>query len=277
MANTQVLIQEQGRGYIGHALDYDAAGKGFMAVANADPANANITPVKIYRAERGQPFGTTPIGVMIPNLKVDTGCVAITHTGNNLVVSVSTHAPGEAPRATMVETYVVAGVWTTTAGFEAERGGAGGFTGSEQNPDPGGGGVTEEQLRAILRDELGLRDGENDLIGQFAGAAPPGSSTIRKGLHETNIGDTKTGMVQLMTVHDAQGTQYQDALFDFTKNASANPWKNVLGGEDAWGQARQDELRAIIREEVEAVIGAQAKAPAPKKEEKPPVGSGPKE
>lgn len=135
MANTQVLIQEMGRGYIGHALDYDAAGHGFMAVANADPANANITPVKIYRAERGQPFGTTPIATMIPNLKVDTGCVAITHTGNNLVVSVSTHAPGEAPRQTMVETYVVAGVWTTTPGFEAERGGAGGFTGSEGEPN----------------------------------------------------------------------------------------------------------------------------------------------
>lgn len=245
MPNTQVLIQETGRGYIGHALDYDAAGKGFMAVANADPNNANITPVRIYCAERGQPFNPVPIAIMMPNLKVDTGCVAITHTGTSLVVSVSTHAPGEAPRATMVETYVVPNVWATTPAFEAERGGPGGYTGGEQEPNPGGGGITLEELNAALDDKLGRFVGtaaNDSLVHKIVGNS---NQSLREALRNDLM---KDAVLQLLTGSDAKANQYRAALYDFVKNANAGVQDNIIFGRDAWGAVRRAGLVAIVHE-----------------------------
>lgn len=43
-------------------------------------------------------------------------------------------------------------------------------------------------ITTIVREQLGLRQGEVSLIGEFAGSAPLGSSTIRKGLEEKGEG-----------------------------------------------------------------------------------------
>jgi hypothetical protein len=53
---------------------------------------------------------------------------------------------------------------------------------------------------------------------------------------------------ELLTETDADAEQYKAALFQFVKNANAGVQANILGGQDAWGQARRDELKEIIRE-----------------------------
>lgn len=197
-------------------------------------------------------------------------------SGRDMVFSLGGHLADPTHSQNPVAVGRIPGVYVPVVSASPEDGKAGSFQPVEGEPEPGGGGVTEDQLRAILRDELGLRDGENDLIGQFAANAPTGQSTVRKGLHETGVGDTKKAEIELLTGNpetDPQARQYQDALFAFVKNASANPWANVLGGQDAWGQARQEELRQIIREELAAAQTATPKA----KKESPAVGSGPKD
>lgn len=239
MANTQILIQEEGRGYIGHALDYDAAGKGFLAVANADPNNANVVLVKVYRAERGQPFNPTPIDTMIPTWKVD--AVQMTHTGNNLVVSVTTHEPGEAPRTTMVETRVVAGVWTTTAGFEAERGGAGGFTGGPQEPN-GGEPVDYNHIKTDTENIVGA-NAANSLVKQIT----TGNQSVRQAIR----GLDKDAMRQMIDKTNTEpiAQEYQYLLGQFIK----------------------DRMYECL------VENGLIRPTEPKKQDSPAVGSGPKE
>lgn len=132
MANTTILKQDISRGYVAHALDYDAQGKAFLAIAIPDPNNPNIVRVPVWMAQRGQPFPLQPIGTAEPVWKIDS--IDLDHTGTTLVVSMVTHEPKEAPRNTAVEAYTIANVWATTPEFEAERGGAGGFTGDGGEP-----------------------------------------------------------------------------------------------------------------------------------------------
>jgi hypothetical protein len=146
MANTTILKQEVSRGYVAHALDYDAQGKAFLAIAIPDPNNPNIVRVPVWMAQRGQPFPQQPIGTAEPVWKIDS--IDLDHTGTTLVVSMVTHEPKEAPRNTAVEAYTIPNVWATTPGFEAERGGEGGYTGSEQ--EPGGEEVDYARIQEMI-------------------------------------------------------------------------------------------------------------------------------
>ena len=99
--------------------------------------------------------------------------------------------------------------------------------------------MTPEEIREIVRYEV--ERGNGRLAREFD---PNG---IAAGLRSRPA----EGMAWIMDpAHHSDETarQWQDALFQFVKNAAANPLANVLGGQDEWGAARRDELKEIIRE-----------------------------
>ena len=98
-----------------------------------------------------------------------------------------------------------------------------------------------DRIRAITRDELGLTEGQDSLIQLYGGQG------IRQGLEDK----AKDAAIELLIGTDARAEAYKAALYDFLKNAAAGPLANVLGAHDAWGQARRDELKDVIREVLE--------------------------
>ena len=124
-------------------------------------------------------------------------------------------------------------------GQQPEDGEAGAF-----NPEPGGiepVGPTLDEIKQVMQDVMGITDRRVPFT-QFYGS----HRDIRRGMEEK----AKDAAIELLdTEHpDDNARLYQDRFFPFLKNAAANPLANVLGGQDAWGRARRDELKAIIRE-----------------------------
>lgn len=87
----------------------------------------------------------------------------------------------------------------------------------------------------------------NSLVQQFGG-------NVRQGLEDK----AKDSLVEATNPanydSDPRARAYQDALYPFLKNAAAAPLANVLGAQDEWGQARQDELEEIIKRCVREVL-----------------------
>lgn len=256
-----IIHNRTGAGYTDVEARIDASGKQFLAVSVAPNAeNTNITQIELYIAAAGAPFPQAPDHVFTTPAgqgdKID--AVALERSGRDLIVYGATHAPGAGNRALHVVAKKLLNVFDTNPQFEAESNGRGAEVIPAGSGGGGGGDVDYDLIRAIVRDELGLREGEDSLISQYAGAAPAGSSTVRKGLQEKGINAVERRMAELLDVtrHDTDqyAGQYQDRLFDFTKNAAANPLANVLGGKDPWGRLRQEELRTIIKECVREVL-----------------------
>jgi hypothetical protein len=242
----EVIHDRLGAGYTDVEARIDAGGKQFLAVSVApDATNTNITRVELYVAPAGQPFPQAPDYILTtsagPADKID--AVGLERSGSDLIVYAATHAPGAGNRALHIVAKKLVGVFNTNPQFEAESNGAG----AEVIPAGQGGGgepVDYDRIRAITRDELGLTEGQDSLIQLYGGQG------IRQGLEDK----AKDAAIELLTGTDARSEAYKAALYDFLKNAAAGPLANVLGGQDAWGQARQEELRQIIREEVGAAL-----------------------
>lgn len=111
-----IISEEMGRGYVSHGYAEDGAGHGFLCIGKADNENPNTRWVDIYkRAGKGQPFSETPIDRLDPTYKLDLVDADISGNGRDLIVTVTTHAPQEAPRPTAIEELVVEGVCTPQA------------------------------------------------------------------------------------------------------------------------------------------------------------------
>jgi hypothetical protein len=150
MADTSIITEGGLGGYIGHALDYDAQGTAWLIVGRApNPQNNNITVFDLLTAPRGGPISVVDHD-LTPYYKIQSD-IKITHTGNNLVASFTTHGTtGPDIGRVAIETWVKPGVWATTPGYEAEKGGAGGFTG---DPNTGGGEVDYQRIQDMITAE----------------------------------------------------------------------------------------------------------------------------
>lgn len=111
-----IISEEMGRGYVSHGYAEDATGHGFLCIGKADSENANSRWVDIFkRNSRNEPFNETPIDRLDPTYKLDYVDADISGDGRDLIVTVTTHAPQEAPRPTAIEELVVVGVCTPQA------------------------------------------------------------------------------------------------------------------------------------------------------------------
>lgn len=111
-----IISEEMGRGYVSHGYAEDGTGHGFLCIGKANDDNPNIRWVDIYKREgKGQPFNETPIDRLDPTYKLDLVDADISGDGRDLIVTVTTHAPQEAPRPTAIEELVVEGVCTPQA------------------------------------------------------------------------------------------------------------------------------------------------------------------
>lgn len=121
-ANTVTLYHEHSRGIVDSDIAKDEAGWLFLAVAKANMDNPNIRWVDVYKSVRpGVPvFDTTPLTPPTsPPLKIDF-CKATANTGEsgtNLLISVTDHAPAEAPRDSNVDALEYVGVCSTKPGY----------------------------------------------------------------------------------------------------------------------------------------------------------------
>lgn len=235
-----IVHTESGAGYNDISAKIDAAGKQFLAIAaTPDAANTNITEVDLYMAPAGQPYPqapdyhfVTPAGVAD---KID--CVTLERSGSDLLVYAGTHAPGAGNRALHVVGKRLPGVFSTTPQFEQESNGPG------ADVIPSGGGGTSEvdyaRVEAIVN--FVVQRELAGLVSLFGGQG------IRQGLEDK----AKDALVETLTGDDARAQAYKAALYDFVKNANAGVQANILGGQDQWGQARREELKAALREVLE--------------------------
>ena len=106
--------------------------------------------------------------------------------------------------------------------------------------------MTHEEIVSAVREVIGLPTG--DLVTAIAGKSTAQGGLIRQGLEDK----VKDALAELFNDPAQTPTErtFQDKYFPYVKNAAANPLANVLGGQDAWGRARKEELKGIIREVV---------------------------
>lgn len=235
-----IIHNRLGAGYTDVEARIDAGGKQFLVVGVAPNAeNTNLTQLELYIAAAGQPFPQAPDYVFTtPGGQADKiDAVGIERSGRDLLVYAATHAPGAGNRALHICAKELTGVFDTNPQFEAESNGAG----ADVIPgEPGGGDTEVDYTRVEAIVEFQVNRMEADLISKFGG----NPNSVRQGIEDK----AKDAGVELLTGTDDKATQYKDALFQFVKNANAGVQANILGGQDTWGVARRDELKAIIRE-----------------------------
>ncbi len=130
---TVTLIDQQGDSFIDVDQVVDAAGNRFVAVGVATPGNNNDTNVSV--------MCYTPSGAISgqwtvypsANHKVDK--LSITHTGQDLLLVMITHEISGLPCSIRVESAVIPGVFTDSAGLSLQEGGPGAFTGDQTFTD----------------------------------------------------------------------------------------------------------------------------------------------
>lgn len=214
--------------YIDSDGDVDAVGNRFSLLAEAQPGNGNITFATLRKiAPNGTVLGTWTFRPTA-NQKIDKANML--RSGRDVIVECITHAiTSTKPRQLHKETNKVEGVWVTTSSFESERGGAGAFV---PTGVPEEGGVTKEEVQTIVS------AAQASIISTVVGnIIPKVQYAFINGLDDEN--------------EDDLAERFRGALFPYLKNAAANPLANVLGGGDAWGVARREELKAIIQEAIE--------------------------
>jgi hypothetical protein len=231
-----VLRSEQADTYLDIGNLVDAAGNRFVAVGTFefDPGarrNTNNTWVDVFQY--------TPTGVIagvwrvLPQAGYKADAINLSRSGADLIVTVVTHAAvSDKPRGVHVETASIPGVFVTNPQFELEEGGAGAWQPTAQEVE-----VDYGQIRQIMVEEINrlvrphVEFWAREAIGNII---PKTMHAFIQGLDENNTREP--------------APDFRAALFDYLKNAAANPLANVLGGLDEWGEDRRQELIATIRE-----------------------------
>jgi len=104
-----IISEEVSRGYVSHAVAIDETGGQFLCIGKADDANPNLRWVDIYyRPDESVAFANPPLDRLDPTYKIDAVDADVDRT--DLIVTVTTHAPREAPRPTAVEEIRLLGV-----------------------------------------------------------------------------------------------------------------------------------------------------------------------
>lgn len=237
------------RGQGDSAILVDAAGNTFVATREITGNDTDFYVRKI-----------SPAGVVMGEwevqgangYKIDGGDLGA--SGDHLLVATSAHdTPNPIPpdgRWSAMGLAHIPGVFVPFDNQAPEAGGPDAFTPTDPDPDPtpGGGGVTKAEVQWLLEHIIGA-DENNSLVNRFSHG-----DDVRG---QIRIVD-KQALVYLidranyedLTDRDRLAKKFQDGLFEQVKNANAGVQENILGGKDEWGQARRDELKAIIREVV---------------------------
>ncbi|HKP53816.1 MAG TPA: S-layer homology domain-containing protein [Chloroflexia bacterium] len=136
MADIQAvtLIDQQGNSFVDVDQVVDAAGNRFVAIGEAQTGQNNITWVTVMcYAPSGAISGQWTIDPST-NHKIDK--LSITHTGQDLLLALITHQiSDDSVRSIRVESAVIPGVFTDSAGLDQEIGGPGAFTGDQRFAD----------------------------------------------------------------------------------------------------------------------------------------------
>lgn len=119
-ANTTIFYHEVSRGLVGHAMDTDDLRYKFLAICKADDANPNIRWVDVYTAPPdSDTYTLIPNNRTFPIFKTD--IVDVIVVGPDLLVSVTVHAPKEAPRDSNVEGRWYRGICHVKEGVEPHQ------------------------------------------------------------------------------------------------------------------------------------------------------------
>lgn len=239
---TQVLKRVEAGQFIDSDLVVDAGGNTFIVIGAQNYPPTNDTWAEVYRVAPGAPmpaqpqWRVLPAGFGNPNpQKID--AVQVYYSGGDLLVTMVTHEPGPGPRDINVEVGIIPSVFVYEEGMIQRSGGPDALSGvTEPAPDPGGTEVDYPRVEAIVA--FVVQRELTGLIQQFGGQG------VRQGLEDK----AKDAAVELLTGNDQRAEAYKAALYSFVKNANAGVQANILGGGDAWGTARRDELKAIVRE-----------------------------
>lgn len=237
-----VLHSQQAAGYTDISGKVNQQGHGWIAIVVApDSTNTNITAIDVFRIVAGQPISQTADYRLLPNQgqadKFDV--VEMLRSGDDLFVIGGTHTPGAGARTLRLEGKRIPGAFVGIPEAIDEDG-----AGLSLTPvSEGGTDVDYARVEAIV----------NFVVERIVGAAQNDSlvnkiTTGNQSMRQAIRGLDKDAAIQLLTGTDPQAEQYKAALFDFVKNANAGVQANILGGQDAWGMARRNELKAAIRE-----------------------------
>jgi hypothetical protein len=203
----------------------DAAGNRFSLLAQAVPANGNDTYITLHKIT---PAGAFTSWVFRPSQGQKIDKANLLRSGNDVIVECITHAiTSNKPRLLMKESAVVQGVFVTTASYEGEEGGAGAWMPTGNPP---------QEIEVDYQRISDIVDARVDaaVATIVANMIPKVQWALVHGLNDNFT--------------QAPAPELRDRLFTYLKNAAANPLANVLGGQDEWGEARQEELKEIIRE-----------------------------
>jgi hypothetical protein len=225
----------------------DAAGNTFIAVREI---TGNDTDAYIRKhAPNGALVGEWEVQGA-NGWKID-GC-ALGASGDHLIVATASHdlTPNPEGRWSAAGLAHIPGVFVPFTGQLPEGGAAGAFTPVETEVE-----VDYNLIRGIVKQEVQAiigADERNSLVNRFShGDDVRGQIRIVDKQASTYLIDRAN--YNDPTDPDHLARKFQDGLFEQVKNANAGVQANILGGVDAWGVARRDELKAIIREVIEEV------------------------
>jgi hypothetical protein len=156
----------------------DAAGNRYVAVAEGQPGNSNITFLTLRKIAPGGAVTTLARFYPTNNQKIDKA--TLSRSGRGLIVSGITHEiVNTKPRVLERQDAIVDVGFVTTPTVMLEEGGPGAFTGGGQPPQSGG--CDETCVERVVRRLLGLRENEANLVQAISGD-PNGS--IRQGIED---------------------------------------------------------------------------------------------
>src|SRR5215831_293286 len=238
-----VVHSELGGGYADVGYIVDAAGTQFIACSNSVWNNNNIF-VDLFVVKAGQPVPQYPAYRIVPVDKLDRA--QLFHSGPDLIVTLLTHSistPSGQARPINIEQARLNGIFSVTASYVSEHGGEGVVI----IPAEGGGDVPVDYAKIksdtteVVTKVVGATI-DNSLTHQIIGSA---QQSLRQALRDDL---DKDAVLKLLTESDDKGKHYQAALFEFTKNAAANPHQNILLQQDEWGQNLYAHLVAAVKE-----------------------------
>lgn len=204
---TTILRRVEAGGFIDSSFVIDAAGNQFLVIGVAEYPPTNNTWAEVYKIPPAGPVPSAPQWRVLPSGVQKIDAVTVYYSGTDLMVELVTHEPGPAPRDTTVELGIIRGVFVYEEGMERHSGGPGAFTGgAEPNPDPGGGGMTVEEMKQGMREVLGVTD-PNAPFTQFWGS----HRSIRQGIEDKVV----DGSTELLTGTDERAVRYKTAMRAF--------------------------------------------------------------
>lgn len=204
----------------------DGAGYGFDCQITMPFPNTNNPPIDIRLIPPSGPFPDAPTWTWVPTYKAV--AVGLDHSGTTLIVWAKTHQTGVTGIRTIATEYAfIPNVWHVTADDIEAEGGAGAF-----QPSGGGGGggteVTIDEVKAAVREVIGIADGRSLADEWGAGTQPNSHSRDWRQVLEDK---SKSAISESNVTTTAN---IKDALYQFTKDREYEVFEQNAPGFWAW-------------------------------------------